>query len=325
MSSPVTLVIGSHGLLGSALAAAVERRGRGQMFVQTVRWNDERHVHQDLVAGLDRLVRAADGGPWRVAWCAGVGVTSTSRSDLGNEVDALRRFLEAIAERHASSSTGRGAVFLASSAGGVYAGSAEPPFTESTTPRPISPYGEAKLEAERAVHELCPPAGVSALIGRISNLYGPGQDLRKPQGLITHLCRARITGQPTSVYVSLDTLRDYVFVRDCAEMILDGLDRLDRHRLERSDPDVGPVVTKILASQRSVSIGSLLMETRRIFRRPPRVLIAASPFASTQTRDLRLRSVVWPELDRRVLTPLPVGIRATAADIEMRLLAGARV
>jgi len=34
--------------------------------------------------------------------------------------------------------------------------------------------------------------------------------------------------------------------------------------------------------------------------------------------------VVWPELDRRVLTPLPVGIRATAADIEMSLMAGAR-
>jgi len=324
MIPPVMLVIGSHGLLGGALVAAVERRGGGRPFVQTVRWDDDRHVHRDLVAGLDRVVRAAEDGPWRVAWCAGVGITSTNPSDVEHEVDVLRSFLHATAERTASSPTGQGTVFFASSAGGVYAGSAGPPFTERTIPRPISPYGAAKLAAERAVHELCAPAGVSALIGRISNLYGPGQNLLKPQGLITQLCRARVTGQPTSVYVSLDTLRDYVFVGDCADMILDGLDRLDRHCLESPEPGRGAVVTKILASNRSVSIGSLLMETRRIFRRPPRILVAASPFASTQARDLRLRSVVWPELDRRVLTPLPVGIRATAADIEMSLMAGAR-
>jgi UDP-glucose 4-epimerase len=322
MTVPATLVIGSRGLLGGSVAAAVERRGPGRLIVQSVRWNDPERVHEDLAAGLDRLLTAADGESWRVAWCAGVGVTSTSRPDLEGEVEVLRRFLSTVAERGASPTTGRGAVFLASSAGGVYAGSADPPFTEHTLPCPLSPYGEAKLLAERAVSEMCPPAGVSALIGRVANLYGPGQDVRKPQGLITHLCRGHVTGQPISVYVSLDTLRDYLFVRDCAEMVLDGFDRLERERSERPDQGTGTVVTKILASQRSVSVGALLMESRRVFRRPPLVLVAASPFASAQARDLRLRSVVWRELDQRVLTTLPAGISATVADIEGRILAG---
>lgn len=322
MTPPVTLVIGSHGLLGSSLTAAAEERAPGRTLVAAVRWNDVDRVQQDLTAGLDRLLAMADGGRWRVAWCAGVGVTSTSRLDLEREVGVLRAFLGTVAERAGRASTGPGAVFLASSAGGVYAGSSGPPFTEHTTPRPISPYGEAKLAAEGAVRDMCATADVSALIGRISNLYGPGQDARKPQGLITHLCRGHVTGQPTSVYVSLDTLRDYIFVRDCADLVLDGLDRLDRDRAGRADQGTGTAVTKIMASQRSVSVGALLMESRRIFRRPTRLLVAASPFAGAQARDLRLRSVVWTELDHRVLTPLPVGISATVADIEQRMLAG---
>lgn len=325
MTSPATLVIGSHGLLGGAVVAAVARKGGAPPLAQAVRWGDDAHVQRDLVLGLDRVVKDAEGGPWRVIWCAGVGVTTTSADELAREVAVLRRFLHAVGERSASAPVGRGTIFFASSAGGVYAGSDDPPFTESTTPRPISPYGEAKLAAESAVSELCPPAGVSALIGRIANLYGPGQDMQKPQGLITQLCRARVTGQPTSIYVSLDTLRDYIFAPDCADMILDGLDRLDRHRREVSQPDRGVLVTKILASQRSVSIGALLMETRRIFRRPPRVLVAASPRARTQARDLRLRSVIWPEIDRRVFMPLPAGIRATATAIERSQMAGVRL
>jgi UDP-glucose 4-epimerase len=41
-----------------------------------------------------------------------------------------------------------------------------------------------------------------------------------------------------------------------------------------------------------------------------------------QARDLSLRSRVWPELDRRTLTPLPAGIAATAADLQRKLQAG---
>jgi UDP-glucose 4-epimerase len=110
------------------------------------------------------------------------------------------------------------------------------------------------------------------------------------------------------VYVSLDTTRDYLYVDDCAAMICDGLDRLGRER------PAAPV-TKILASQQGVTIGALLAETRRLFKRAPRVVLGSSPFAKFQVRDLRLKSVVWSELDRRSMTPLGVGIKATADDL----------
>jgi UDP-glucose 4-epimerase len=156
------------------------------------------------------------------------------------------------------------------------------------------------------------------LIGRIANIYGPGQNLAKAQGLISQICRSHLTGQPLSIFVSLDTLRDYLFAPDCAALIVDGL-----ALLQQEGPGTGPtVVTKILASQRAITIGAVLGEMRRIFKSSPRIVLGASAVSAMQARDLSLRSRIWPELDRRTLTPLPAGIAATAADLQEKLRAG---
>jgi UDP-glucose 4-epimerase len=183
---------------------------------------------------------------------------------------------------------------------------------------PLGAYGQAKLDAERLVADWSRATGTRAVIGRIANLYGPGQNLAKAQGLISQICRGHLTGQPVSIYVSLDTLRDYFFAPDCAGLIVESLARL---RQERSETHSG-VVTKILASQRAITIGAVIGEMRRIFKRPPRIVLGASPVSALQARDLSLRSRVWPDLDRRALTPLPAGISATAADLQRRLQAG---
>ena len=82
------------------------------------------------------------------------------------------------------------------------------------------------------------------------------------------------------------------------------------------------VVTKILASQRAITIGSVLGEMRRIFKTQPRIVLGASPGSAGQARDLSLRSRVWPELDHGALTPFPVGVAITAADLLRRLQVG---
>lgn len=210
-----------------------------------------------------------------------------------------------------------GAMFLASSAGGVYAGSSTPPFTEESPVQPLAPYGFAKLRAEAAVTDFAKRTGVRTLIGRVSNLYGPGQNLRKPQGLISVFAKAHLTGSPVSVYVSLDTLRDYLFVEDASRLVSDGLSRLVR-------PDVrfGETVVKILASQRADTIGNLIGACRAIFKRRPLIILGASPFAKAQAHDLRLRSLVWPELDEHPVTPLAVGINSTVQEIQRLAAAG---
>jgi UDP-glucose 4-epimerase len=149
--------------------------------------------------------------------------------------------------------------------------------------------------------------GVPTVIGRIANLYGAGQDLGKAQGLVSHICRSYLTAQPVSVYVSLDTLRDYLYVSDGAALVVDLLDQCANGP---ADPN-GFATVKICASQRATTVGALLGECRRIFKKPPLVVLAASPNARYQPRDLRLRSRVWSQLDRRPVTSLPAGIQAT--------------
>jgi len=283
---------------------------------------------QDLRHQVGEFLRAAGDRPWSVAWCAGAGVTGSSGQALQLELAALGETLDALAAAPRGSD---GAFFFASSAGGVYAGVGAPPYDESSPVRPLGAYGQAKLDAEALVTAWSHRTGTPSLIGRIANLYGPGQNLAKAQGLISQICRSHLTGQPVSIYVSLDTLRDYFFAPDCADLIVAGLARLRQEQLATQPGTVtgavnglvtGVVTTKILASQRAITIGAVIGEMRRIFKRSPRVVLGASPVSAMQARDLSLRSRVWPELDRRLLTPLPVGISATAADLQRRLQAG---
>lgn len=295
-------VVGAGGLLGSKVAARVRERGHA-LRIRSVPWEDARRARLVLREEAETLV--ATGDPWAVAWCAGAGVVATSAEVVAAEQAQFEHFLADFRPR------GSGAFFLASSAGGVYAGSASlPPFDERTPPRPLAPYGHGKLAMERALTEWAAATGTPALIGRIANLYGPGQDLAKGQGLVSQICRSSITGKALSVYVSLDTRRDYLFVADAAAMIVAALEQLPG----RGDP----VTVKILASGRSATIGTLVGEARRVLRRRPRVVFGASPKAAAQVRDLRLRSVVWRELDTYARTPLPVGLAATAADLTHR-------
>jgi UDP-glucose 4-epimerase len=274
-----------------------------------VSWSGE-GAGGDLRTGLDRLAELAvpSDRPWRLVWCAGAGVTGSSAGALHREVETLVDFLAVLADRHRQ--LRNGTVFLASSAGGLYAGSpAAAPYTEDSPAVAVSAYGEAKLATEQAARAYADVTGNQVLIGRIANLYGPGQNLSKPQGLISHLCRAQLTKVPLSVYVSLDTIRDYLYVDDCAEMIADMLE-------PQVLPDTAPpTLVKILASQQGTTIAGLVSICRHVFRRQPRIVLGTSGDARLQVKDLRLKSVVWPDIDRRSLTPLPAGVATTAAGI----------
>lgn len=317
---PLTWVVGGGGLLGGAVRSALPQAAWSPAV--PVRWGSAAESVPGLVAAAAECARAARGRGWQVAWCAGAGVTGTTTDELDVELSVLERTLAALADL---SGTGLTTLFLASSAGGVYAGAhgqgSGPPFDERTPPRPLAPYGRAKLKAEALVRDWSASTAVPAVIGRIGNLYGPGQNLAKPQGLISQLCRSHLTGQPLSVYVPLDTVRDYVYSADCGAVVRDVMARSRRQARVDGAPGVH---VKVLASQRGVTVGAVIAELRRLFKRAPRIVLGASSAAAVQARDLRLRSVVWTDLDARQVTPLPVGMKVTAEHL-LRQLQAARI
>jgi len=315
-------VVGARGLLGSATCAAIERRGDWDLLPATpLPWSDDDALIETARHNAALLLRTAGAAhaQWAVIWVAGAAVTSTPPDAITRELHQFQLVLDAIAAEVAlTEAPGEGTVFYASSAGGVYGGSADPPFDETTRPVPISGYGRFKLDAELQLFNFSRASGVSVVAGRIANLYGPGQKLGKMQGLISHLAKAQFSPTPASIFVPLDTIRDYIFVRDCADLLLDTVSR----SLQETVANGRGEVIKNLASGQAVTISNLLGHFRNLAKGHPNVMLGVSAEASMQGLDLRITSTVWPDLDHRELTSLPAGIKATMDDVLGHIQAG---
>lgn len=286
------LIFGRGGLLGSALlrhSTTAHRMGG-------VPWDDPEGARHAISTTLAEFQRYVGDKPWRIMWVAGRAVTSSPIADADAERALFEYFCRELKGRLPA---GPGAVFLASSAGGTYAGSSGSPHDEHTEPRPLSAYGSLKLaqEAILAATDLDAPV----LVGRIANLYGPGQDLRKPQGLITRLAISATSREPLNLYVSLDTLRDFVFVDDAARTILDWMQVIER------GGGTGTQL-KVIASGRAVSLGHILRLTQSLARQRIPVSLGSDRASWAQSFDLRLRPSTHPDVRPADITPLPVGI-----------------
>ena len=301
-------VLGAGGLLGSSVARALPRLLPGVVPWTAARkfsWQDPAALDAELGAATEAYLGALGSDqPWRVLWCAGAGVVGTPAEALARETRALEMLL---ARLGAAGADRRGLFFLASSAGGLHAGNRELPLTEESTPSPISDYGRAKLRQEELLSAWAAARPqVSTLTGRISNLYGPDQNLAKPQGLIAQLSRCLLHHVPAHVFAPLDTLRDHLYAPDAAEQILRCMARL----AELPSP---LRITKILASGQTASIATILAIFSRIAKRQPRIVCAGSPVGSLQPSRLVLKSTVWTDLPLSGGTPLGTGIQSVYA------------
>lgn len=300
VGQPVTWVVGSGGLLGSAIT-----RQLGSTFSDgSIPWNDPTQAAAHLTHQVGRFAKHTQGRPWSVIWAAGSATTATAATIAFKELTSLRGLLVGIRD-HAP--PGPGAFFLTSSAGGVYAGSTGPPFTRDSVPRPLSAYGELKIAQEDLVCEMLKGV-VPVTIGRVSNIYGPGQNLAKLQGLISQLLLASVTRQPINIFVPLDTIRDYIYVDDAAQVLVDLSRRMTLDQTPRCD-------VHIIASGRATTVGQVLQTTHDVTKQRAPVAFGQHPSATAQSPDLRMEPSHLP----RTSTPLAAGIKSVHLDILDRI------
>ena len=298
----ITWVVGAGGLLGSAI-----QRHVGEPFDGSpVPWGDLAKSATVLREDTARFFAEAHGRPWAIIWAAGEATVSTPAEGTAGELSTLRALCEAVRELSAPASSA-GVFFVTSSAGGVYAGSANPPFSVDSTPVPVSPYGELKLAQEAIARELLADR-CSVVIGRFSNLYGPGQNLDKLQGLISRLALSAATSKPVNIFVSLDTIRDYLYVDDAA------LATLALVSAATLRPPESPATT-IIASGEPTTIGQLIRTVNQVTKRKVPVALGSHASATAQVADLRL----VPFDGAIARTPLPAGVRRVYLDILDRL------
>lgn len=296
-------IVGRGGLLGGAVS-----RVMGPQFAGLpVPWENPDAAADLLMSELMRFAAAAGDDDWSIIWAAGSGVIGSTPEKLAAETSILSRFAATLRD---SRPTGNGAFFLSSSAGGIYAGSVHPPFSELTIPNPLSPYGETKLAQEEILRTAF-DGRVPLVIGRFSNLAGPGQNLLKPQGLISQLCRAAVMRQSLNVFVPMETLRDYLFVDDAAAMVRTLVEDVVRK------PPSKPLLRNI-SSQRAVSVCTVVRTVQQVAHRSVRIALGTSPSARYHVRDLRLCTHFQSDFEGAAITPFPVTVKHVYDDVLRR-------
>ena len=95
-------------------------------------------------------------------------------------------------------------------------------FTENTPYDPRSPYSASKASSDHFVRAYFHTYGLPILITNCSNNYGPYQF---PEKLIPLVLNNALAGKPLPVYGDGGNIRDWLYVRDHCEAILQVLDQ----------------------------------------------------------------------------------------------------
>lgn len=100
------------------------------------------------------------------------------------------------------------------------------PFVAADTePRPTSVYGATKLAQEHALESWALAFGAALTIGRLQNVYGPGQSLiNSYTGILPLFARLAREGKSIPLYEDGLMRRDFVYIDDIADALLRAID-----------------------------------------------------------------------------------------------------
>jgi len=215
----LAIVLGANGFIGRHVAGAlggdpeIEVVGAGLGVPLPGLERDWLDI--DLLAGDGRLeaeLRAT--GPDLIVNCTGATV-GTAAELIRLNVDTTAALLEAIAR-----SGVRARLIHLGSAAEYGPGPVGRPVAETAPARPVSPYGTAKLVATQLVVEAA-AAGLDAIVLRVFNALGPGMPPGTlPGGALRRLTEAVAASAPRIEMGPLDSVRDFVDVRDIGAAVL---------------------------------------------------------------------------------------------------------
>lgn len=294
------LVLGANGFIGShlveALVAAGHRVTAFGRFDAPVAFDalDVRILRGEFLNRAD--VEAAVEGQQVVFHLVSTTTPATAESDPS--FDVRTNVLQTIALLEACVTARVEHVYFASTGGAIYGTQRHGSFNEDSLTSPVSPYAIGKLTIENYLRYFGRVHGLGSTTFRISNPYGPRQDGHGRQGLIGVVLQ-RIRDQKPVVRLGDGSMvRDYLYVSDLVEMIVDVVARPNhRHDLYNLASGVGHTVNEVLDSVRRVTREDFLITTAPA---PPtfisRVVLDTSRFDE--------------EFGTRTLTDLDAGIAA---------------
>lgn len=211
------VITGGAGFIGSHLAESLASRGYDVVVYDDLSMGRRENVPRNvrLVEGdirdVERLITSLRGAEAVFHLAARVSIRDSIRNFAE---DADVNLLGTLRVLQACGQTRPGKFILASSMA-VYADSPEPaPVPESFPTEPLSPYGIAKLSAEKYCLQLCPQLGIHPVVLRFFNTYGTRQTDTPYVGVISIFIRRLLAGRPPIIFGSGRQSRDFVHVSD---------------------------------------------------------------------------------------------------------------
>lgn len=193
-------------------------------------------------------------------------------------------------------------VIYSSSGGTVYGDFAfENPIPEETATHPVSPYGIGKVAIENYLSYFNRKYQLDYTIFRIANPYGERQPLLRKQGVIPIFADLILNEKPITVYGDGSMIRDYVYVKDVAEIMAESL---QYPSLKNETVNLGSGIGE--------SINQIITELEKVIEKKAIVAYKEKPSTFVQSVVLDTQKLNQ-KMETIALTPLDKGISQLVA------------
>ncbi len=233
MADAPILITGGAGFIGSNLVDALLARGYAVRVLDNLSTGKRENLPQDErvelivgdVADAECVRRSVQGCRAVVHLAAVASVQASVDDPLGTHQSNLIGTLNLC---EAMREAGLQRVLFASSAA-VYGNNGEgQAIDEGTAKAPLTPYAADKLASEHYLDFYRRQHGLEPVIFRFFNVYGPRQDPSSPySGVISIFTERAQKGQPIAVFGDGEQTRDFIYVGDLVEVLVQALEAPD--------------------------------------------------------------------------------------------------
>ena len=224
-----TLVTGGAGFIGSHLVDALLARGDAVVVVDDL--SSGRRSNLAAALGQGAELRQADVRDGEALAAIVAAARPQTVFHLAAQVDVRRSLADpafdartnvegTINVLEAARAAGSERIVFSSTGGAIYGETDVLPTPESEPALPMAAYGQSKRCAELYLGLYERLYGMSTLVLRFGNVYGPRQDPHGEAGVIAIFCGKLREGTPPRIFGDGTQTRDYVYVGDLVEALV---------------------------------------------------------------------------------------------------------